>query len=176
MAIVNFVNLATARYSVRAKEVGIRKVLGSLRRQLVIQCVIESLVLCSIAIVVALILTEISLPSLNTMLGKDLFIDYSNPFVILSLCTTAIFVGALSGIYPAIMLSSFQPAVVLRSKVTTRLHSGFRNRLVVFQFVISFFLVSGTWIVFSQLQYIQSKDLGMAKDNILVIDGASAYF
>jgi putative ABC transport system permease protein len=172
MAIVNFVNLATARYSVRAKEVGIRKVLGSLRRQLVIQFMIESLVLCSIAIVIALILTEISLPSLNMMLGKDLFIDYSNPFVILSLCTTAIFVGALSGVYPAIMLSSFQPAVVLRSKVTTRLHSGFRNRLVVFQFVISFFLVSGTWIVFSQLQYIQSKDLGMTKDNILVIDGA----
>lgn len=172
MAIVNFVNLATARYTVRAKEVGIRKVLGSLRRQLVMQFMIESVVLCSVAIIIALILTEISLPWLNTILGKELRVDYTNPVAILSLLFTAIVVGALSGIYPSLMLSSFQPAVVLRGKGSSFSNSGLRNRLVVFQFVISFFLVAGTWIVFSQLKYIQSKDLGMTRDNILVIDDA----
>jgi putative ABC transport system permease protein len=172
MAIINFVNLATARYSVRAKEVGIRKVLGSLRRQLVFQFMVESLVLCSIAIVISLVLIQISLPWLNQMIGKDLEIDYTSPVVIPSLLVTILIVGSLSGIYPALMLSSFRPSVVLASGHSARVRSVFRNRLVVFQFVISFFLVSGTWIVLSQLQYIQSKDLGMTKDNILVIDDA----
>ena len=173
MAIVNFVNLATARYSVRAKEVGIRKVLGSLRRQLISQFMLESLILCTFAIVIALIITEISLPWLNAVLGKNLRLQYfSNPWVVPSLCLTAIVVGILSGIYPAFLLSSFKPAAVLRSTAFIGTRSAFRNRLVVFQFVISFFLVSGTWIVFSQLKYIQSKDLGMTKDNILVVDGA----
>ena len=173
MAIINFVNLATARYSVRAKEVGIRKVLGSLRRQLILQFMLESMVLCTIAIAIALIITEISLPSLNTMLQRNLRLEYfSNPWVIPSLVLTAITVGLLSGIYPAFMLSSFKPAVVLRTNAVTGTRSLFRNRLVVFQFVISFMLVAGTWVVFSQLRYMQSKDLGMTKDNILVVDNA----
>ncbi|HZY81917.1 MAG TPA: ABC transporter permease [Cyclobacteriaceae bacterium] len=181
MAIINFVNLSTARYSVRAKEVSIRKVLGSLRRQLVFRFMAESVVLSSIAILISLLLTEASLPWLNVVLEKNLALHYlSNPLVIPSLIVTALFVGILSGIYPALQLSSFRPATVLRSTVVSatglpggRQGSGFRNRLVVFQFVISFFLITGTWIVFSQLKYIQSKDLGMTTDNILVIAGAN---
>ncbi|HMJ70083.1 MAG TPA: ABC transporter permease [Cyclobacteriaceae bacterium] len=173
MAIINFVNLSTARYSVRAKEVGIRKVLGSLRRQLVAQFMIESVVLCTIAILVGVILVEVSLPWLNTTLGKHLQLAYwSNPLVVPSLCLTAIVVGVLSGIYPSLLLSSFRPASTLRNGSVPAARSGFRNRLVVFQFVISFFLITGTWVVFSQLKYIQSKDLGMTRDNILVIDQA----
>jgi putative ABC transport system permease protein len=173
MAIINFVNLATARYSVRAKEVGIRKVLGSLRRQLIIQFMFESLVLCAVAIAISLIITEISLPWLNPMLGRNLQLRYfSDPWVIPSLLFTAIFVGLLSGIYPAFMLSSFKPAAVLRSNAVMGTRSVFRNRLVVFQFVISFILITGTWVVFTQLRYMQSKDLGMTRDNILVIDNA----
>ncbi|MEJ0032510.1 MAG: ABC transporter permease [Bacteroidota bacterium] len=173
MAIINFVNLATARYSVRAKEVGIRKVLGSLRVQLIAQFMLESLVLCAIAIAIALIITELSLPSLNAMLQRQLRLEYfSNPWVIPSLICTAVVVGLLSGIYPSLMLSSFKPAAVLRANAVMGTRSLFRNRLVVFQFVISFVLVAGTWIVFSQLRYMQSKDLGMTKDNILVVDNA----
>lgn len=172
MAVINFVNLSTARYSVRAKEVGIRKVLGSLRRDLVMRFMLESIVLSAIGIIIAIVLTEISLPWLNEMLGRDLQIRYlSNPIVIPSLLLTAVLIGALSGIYPSLLLSSFHPASVFRSAVVAG-GSGFRNKLVVFQFVISFVLITGTWIVFSQLRYIQSKDLGMTKDNILVIDDA----
>ncbi len=172
MAIINFVNLATARYSVRAKEVGIRKVLGSLRLQLIMQFMIESLMLCAIAIVLSIILIEVTLPWLNTMIGKDLWLDFTSPVVIPALIITTIIVGAVSGIYPALMLSSFKPSVVLNANSVSRSRSVFRNRLVVFQFVISFFLVSGTWIVFTQLRYIQSKDLGITMDNILVVDDA----
>lgn len=172
MAIINFVNLSTARYSVRAREVGIRKILGSKRRQLVFQFMMESIVLSTIGILIAIIITEISLPWLNEMLGKDLQLRYfSSPVVIPSLIITAIIVGALSGIYPSLLLSSFRPAATLRN-VATPIGGTFRSRLVVFQFVISFFLITGTWIVFSQIRYILSKDLGMTKDNILVIDHA----
>jgi putative ABC transport system permease protein len=175
MAIINFVNLATARYSTRAKEVGIRKVLGSLRRQLIGQFMMESVMLCTIAIIISIIIVEVSLPTLNVILNKNMQLSYfSNPFVIPSLFLTAITVGVLSGIYPSLLLSSFRPASTLRNGGVPAAKSNFRNRLVVFQFVISFFLITGTWVVFSQLKYIQSKDLGLTKDNILVIDNARA--
>lgn len=172
MAVINFVNLSTARYSMRAKEVGIRKVLGSLRRQLIMQFMLESLILCAVAIVIAMIVIQLALPQLNIMIGKNLWVDYSDPAVIPMLIITTIIIGAISGAYPAILLSSFKPSMVLGSNNVSKARSYFRNRLVIFQFMISFFLVSGTWIVYAQLQYIQSKDLGMTKDNILVIDDA----
>lgn len=173
MAVINFVNLSTARYSIRAKEVGVRKLLGSRRRQLVLHFMAESMILSTVGIIIALLLTEISLPALNLMLGKNLELHYfSNPIVIPALCITAVMVGVLSGIYPSLMLSSFKPVMVLSGTMTSGFKSRFRNQLVVFQFVISFFLIAGTWVVYSQLQYIQSKDLGITKDNILVINDA----
>lgn len=172
MAVVNFVNLSTARYSARSKEVAIRKVLGSLRVELVWRFMLESVVLSAIGIVIAVTIAAVSLPWLNDLLGKDLKLRYlSDPMVIPSLVLAAIAIGLLSGIYPSLLLSSFHPASTVRN-ATTVTGVGFRNKLVVFQFVISFVLITGTWIVFSQLRYIQSKDLGMTKDNILVIDHA----
>ncbi len=171
MAIINFVNLATARYSVRAREVGIRKVLGSLRAQLVAQFMLESVALSTFGILIALVLVEFALPIVNTLLDKHLVVPYfSSMWVIPGLVLASLAVGFASGFYPALMLSSFRPAAVLGNGKMGPSNSRFRDRLVVFQFVISFFLIAGSWVVFSQLRFMQSKDLGMTKDQILVIN------
>ncbi len=173
MAVINFVNLATARYSVRAREVGVRKVLGSMRVQLVTQFMFESLVLSTFGIVIALVLVEVALPMVNDLMGKHLSVPYlTHPGVLPALALASFGVGVLAGFYPAIVLSSFKPASVLGHGKVGFANTKFRDRLVVFQFVISFFLIAGSWLVFSQLRFMQSKDLGMTKDQILVINNA----
>lgn len=176
IACVNFVNLSTAKASSRAKEIGVRKVIGSFRRQLVVQHLTESLMACMIAINFALIFTSLLLPAFNSFVGKQLQISYlDNWYTIPSILSFTILIGLIAGIYPALYLTSFRPAQTLKTvKVGGRGSKLFRNVLVVSQFAISIMLIISTFVVYDQLNYIQNKNLGFIKDNILVVENVGS--
>lgn len=168
---VNFVNLATARSVNRAREVAIRKTVGSRRPQLIRQFLAETTLMSFIAVILALIAVQFVLPTFNTITGKDLTIPYmQNAYTIPALFGVVLLIGVLAGIYPAFFLASFDPAIVLKSETMGRTRkSKLRNVLVVFQFTVSIFLIIGTFIVNRQLRYIQNKNLGFNKDQIVVV-------
>lgn len=176
LACINFMNLSTARSAKRAKEVGIRKVLGTQRKTLITQFLTESTITALIALALALLIAYLVLPLFNDIAAKTLSItDLFNKQLILFLILLPFIVGLLAGSYPALYLSKFKPIAVLKNN----LHTGFkksslRNVLVVFQFAISIMIIIGTIIVYSQLHYIQTKQLGFNKDQVLIIDGANA--
>jgi putative ABC transport system permease protein len=173
IASINYMNLSTARAAERRLEVGIRKVLGSNRIQLVNQFLFESIMLTFIAMLLSLVLIVILLPYFNNIAGKQLEAGYfENWYVLPGIILISLSTGLLAGSYPAFFLASFQPVRVLKGffKVSNRSTlPSVRNVLVVFQFVISIFLFVTTFIMFNQMQYIQNKRLGFQKDNILVI-------
>jgi len=171
IACINFMNLSTAGASKRAKEVGIRKVLGSVKYELIGQFLIESALLALFSLIVALILVKISLPLFNDLAGKHLKLNLiQNPFMIFGLLLFWFLVSILAGSYPAFYLSSFKPISVLKSKFTGKEKSvSFRSGLVVFQFIISVGLIVGTTIVYQQLSYIQHIKLGYDKEQLLVL-------
>ncbi|HMJ68792.1 MAG TPA: ABC transporter permease [Cyclobacteriaceae bacterium] len=169
IACLNFINLSTARAARRMKEVGIRKATGALRSQLVFQFLSESVLLTMIGLVLAIVVAEVSLPYLNLLVEKNLFIPYTIPAIAIGI-TFCTMLGALAGGYPAIYLSGFRPAVVLSRKAEKLGGSGiFRQSLVVVQFMLSFFLIAASMIVLSQNDLIQSKDLGFDKEHVVVI-------
>ena len=176
LACINFMNLSTARSSNRAKEVGIRKVLGTGKRTLMTQFIAESSMMSYLAFVVALLITWIALPYFNDIAAKSfsfksIFALQSLPFLLL----LPLVIGVLAGYYPAFFLSSFKPVVVLKGKINAGFQrSNFRNVLVTFQFFTSIFLVIGTIIVYQQLNYIQTKNLGFKKDQVLIVNGTGA--
>lgn len=171
IACINFMNLSTAGASKRSREVGIRKVLGSLRLQLVRQFLSESLLLTAIAMVLALGLVYWSLPFFNDIAGQNLSLRLNeNPWVIPGLLLFGLITGVLAGSYPAFFLSSFNPIAVLKGKFTSgKKSTGLRSGLVVFQFFISISLIVGTTIIFQQLSYIRNKKLGYEKEQVVVI-------
>lgn len=171
IACVNFMNLSTARSSNRAREVGVRKVLGSLRKYLVFQFLTESILVTLISTVIALVLTWILMPLFNQMAGKDLYItSQSMLWLIPSLAIVVLVIGFLAGSYPAFYLSAFQPIDVLKGKIATGFKGGFlRSFLVVFQFSISIFLIIGTLVIYNQINFINSKNLGFNRSQVLVI-------
>ncbi len=171
IAIINFMNLATARSTNRAREVGMRKVMGSMKSALVGQFITESLLTCAAAMVLAIGITIAIFPFFNELTGRT--IDPSimmTPPVIAALFVTAVVVGVLSGFYPAFYLSSFQPIAVLKGTSAGGKRSLFRNMLVVFQFAASVFLITATLIVYRQLQFIQQKDVGYNREQLLIIN------
>ncbi|MGA7836487.1 MAG: ABC transporter permease [Ignavibacteriaceae bacterium] len=173
LACINFMNLSTARASLRIKEVGVRKVLGSNKKQLITQFLFESMLITAIAILIAIVFSEMLLPLFNSISGKSLHSGYfSNYEAIPAIIFTVLFLGLLAGGYPAFFLSSFSPAVVLSSKLNIFKRSWVRSMLVVFQFTISIILLIGTFIVYSQMRYMQNKKLGFDKDHVLVIQRA----
>ncbi|HEU4634421.1 MAG TPA: ABC transporter permease, partial [Flavisolibacter sp.] len=176
IACINFMNLSTARSANRAKEVGVRKVLGTERKTLVAQFLIESTVTVIIALVLALGIAALVLPLFNDIAAKSLSITELISLRILPfLVLLPIVVGLLAGSYPAFFLSRFRPIEVLKGNVSAGFKkSGLRNALVVFQFAISIILIMGTIIVYSQLRYIQTKNLGFNKDQVLIINGTGA--
>lgn len=175
IACINFMNLSTARSITRSKEVGIRKVLGSNKAQLVRQFLIESFMLTFVALFIAIALVELLLPLFEQLSGKQLHSGYLfNIYTIPLLLITILVVGAIAGNYPAFFLSSFQPAEVLKGKILATKGNWLRSGLVVFQFSISIMLFIGTFIVYNQLKYIQNKKLGFDKNQILVIKRAWA--
>jgi putative ABC transport system permease protein len=169
IACINYMNLATARSVNRAKEVGIRKVMGSQRFQLLIQFIAESIVMALIALVISLVLIYALLPAFNTLANKQLPFSYIlQPKIILSLIGIMLFVGIVGGSYPALYLSGFNPVQVLKGKLAAKGGSVvFRKVLVVLQFGISIFMVISTMVVFNQLQYMRNKDLGFAKEHVV---------
>jgi putative ABC transport system permease protein len=174
VAVINFMNLSTARSEKRSKEVGIRKTLGSDKTKLVLQFIIESVIMCAIAVMLALVLLEIVLPAFNLLVNKNLSIDFNNFFTIPLLLLFTLTVGILAGCYPAFYMSSFQPVQMLRFAGGKRSRKSLiRSSLVVFQFSVSIVLLIGTIIIRSQLSYIQNKDLGFDKDNLMSIANVS---
>jgi putative ABC transport system permease protein len=173
IAWVNYVNLATARSLNRANEVGVRKVVGAFRSQLVTQFIIESVILNVIAALLAIAIVVTSWSSFSALTGWNIPIDYllRNEFWLL--VSILFLLGALlSGFYPAIVLSSFKPVSVLKGKMIHSTGGNYlRKGLVVFQFVASVFLISGSLIVYQQLQYMKNKDLGLSIDQTLVLKG-----
>lgn len=171
VACVNFMNLATARSAGRAKEVGIRKVLGSERGQLIRLFLIESLVITTLAMIIAVLLAEMALPFFNELSGKSLDIGIAtNPLLGIGLALAVLLVGVLAGTYPAFYLTAYQPIAVLKGAIASGVkNSRLRNVLVVFQFCVSIILIAGTIIVYQQLQYVQNRNLGFQKEQILVI-------
>lgn len=172
IACINYMNLATARSANRSKEVGVRKVMGSQRSQLIIQFITESMVIAIIALITSLVLIYALLPSFNTLANKELPFSYIlQAPVMLSLIGIILFVGVVGGSYPAFYLSGFNPVSVLKGKLAAKGGSVvFRKVLVITQFAISIFMLISTLVVFDQLQYIRNKDLGFDKSRVLRLD------
>lgn len=171
IACINFMNLSTATASKRAKEVGIRKVLGSDKKQLIRQFLMESSIATLIAMLIASILLVISLPFFNELSGKELqILELLKPSILAILFAVTIAISFVAGGYPAFFLSSFKPISALKSKFSGAGNSkGIRNGLVVFQFVISAGLILAVLVVNQQMSYIQNKNLGYDRDQILVL-------
>ena len=167
VACINFINLSTAGASKRAKEVGVRKVSGSGKFQLISQFLSESILITFFALFIAFALVQLALPAFNNISGKHLGFDVKP---ILAFIGLGLLVGIVAGIYPAFYLSSFKPIAVLKGKLTSKNKSfGLRSSLVVFQFFISVALIIGTIVVYQQMKYIQNKDLGYNKEQIITI-------
>jgi putative ABC transport system permease protein len=176
IACINFMNLSTAKSSLRAREVGLRKVVGSSRKKLMGQFLSESVLLSFISLAIGLVTIQILLPAYRSFIGRQLYMHYfDNVLVIPSLLALGLFVGVISGSYPAFFLSSFKPISVLRGSTGRSKGSSFlRNILVIFQFAISIFLILGTLVVFQQLKFFQNTRLGFEKEQVLVVRNPGA--
>jgi putative ABC transport system permease protein len=171
IACVNFMNLSTARSANRAKEVGIRKVLGSLRGNLIAQFIMESVLISFIAMVLAVGLAYALLPVFNQLSAKQMSIGlFSRGWLAPAMLVLVLVVGFLAGSYPAFFLSAFRPILVLKGNVAAGFKTSWlRNSLVVFQFGISIFLIVGTAVIYRQLSFIHSRELGFNRDQVMVI-------
>jgi putative ABC transport system permease protein len=176
IACINFMNLATARSTARAREVGIRKIAGSTRKSLIGQFLFESLLTSFISVVAAAGLAHLLLPLFNVLLQKHLGIHFfRDPFPVLLLSGVWLAVGILAGLYPAFVLSSFKPIAVLKGRFTTSKRGvRLRNALVVVQFMISIVCIAMTILVYRQLAFMRTKDLGFKPANVLVVDAVFA--
>jgi len=176
IACINFMNLSTARFSGRAKEVGVRKSLGGSVSRLRSQFLIESVLYTLISLILAQVILTFILPQFNILSGKLLTIkSLYNFYYITSIILLVIIVGILAGSYPAFYLTSFKPVEVLRGRIKAGMKSkGIRRILVIFQFTMSIGLIICTLLIFKQLQYLQNKDLGFDKNNLLVINNAES--
>jgi putative ABC transport system permease protein len=175
IACVNFMNLSTARSANRAKEVGVRKVLGSARKYLVAQFLTESVLVTLLSTMIAVFMAWALMPVFNQMSGKTLaFTSQSSAWLLPSLVVVVLLVGFLAGSYPAFVLSAFQPIEVLKGKLASGFKGSFlRGFLVVFQFSISIFLIIGTLVIYNQLSFIHNKNLGFDRSQVLVVKNAN---
>jgi putative ABC transport system permease protein len=170
IACINFMNLSTARSSKRSREVGMRKVSGATRDQLVWQFLSESLLLSIICMILAFVIVEALIPYFSNLTGLDLEPYFHRPFTLVMVILLAIFVGFFAGIYPAFVLSSFQPIRAIKGELYTGMKkSMLRNLLVVLQFSISITLLVSTWLIFKQMNYINSKKMGFDQENLVII-------
>lgn len=171
MACVNFMNLSTARSASRSREVGVRKSVGALKSDLVVQFITESVLLSFIALFFAMMTVQLLLPFFNEVTGKALELDLSNPVVTVGIVAVALACGLLAGSYPAFVLSRFHPAKVLKGNTQSGLTgAGLRKLLVVAQFATSLILVVGSITVYRQIVFISERNLGFDKDNVMVVD------
>jgi len=170
IACINFMNLSTARSERRAREVGIRKSVGSRRFELIFQFIGESLFISTVAFAIAILLAQLLMPYYNNLVDKKLFIDYQSlNFWLFALCLIVL-TGVVSGSYPAFYLSSFQPAKVLKGKIQTGKNGSTpRKVLVTLQFGFSILLIIGTIVVYQQIQYSKSRSLGYDQENLITV-------
>ena len=176
IACINFMNLSTARSANRAKEVGIRKVLGTEKKMLIRQFLLESMLMAYIALLIGLIIASLALPLFNDVSGKELTMSSLLNFrSIAFFILLPVVVGIVAGSYPAFYLSSFRPIAVLKGKISTGFKkSNVRNALVVFQFATTIILIVGTIVIYRQLNFIQNKNLGFKRDQLLIVNNISA--
>lgn len=175
LACVNFTNLSTARATKRSREVGVRKVMGSLKEQLIFQFLTESIMLTFIAMLFAFVLLDLLLPNFNQLLGANVSMNFFTGYkALLSMFFLCLIVGTLAGIYPAFFLSGFNTIKVLKSSVASEgtRKASLRSGLIVFQFFVSTALIIATIIVYQQLNYMQNKKLGFDKEQTLFIPDA----
>ncbi len=164
-------NLATARSEKRAREVGVKKVLGAEKKNLVLQFIFEALIMSLLSALVAVVLISVALPAFNLLVQKNLTIGLDKPFHIAMLLSITLICGLLAGSYPSFYLSSFKPVYVLKGiKLKSGSASIIRKGLVVLQFTVSIVLIIGTIIIFQQIQHVKSRDLGFNKNNLVQID------
>jgi putative ABC transport system permease protein len=172
IACINFMNLATARSTKRAREVGVRKTLGSKRSQLIQQFLTEAVLLSLISFIIAVLLVKLLLPLYNIVGGFQLELNlFSDPIVLPALIILMLLVGVISGSYPAFYLASFNPVKVLKGSSASKGHkSWLRSGLIIFQFTISITLFTGTMVIYNQLKFIQNKDLGYDKQDVVIVE------
>lgn len=174
IACINFINLSTARSANRAKEVGLKKAIGSYRSDLIRQFLAESLLYSFLSFAIGILMAWLLLPYFNSLSGKALTFPWNTWWLIPSFIAAAFVIGMLAGLYPAFYLSAFQPIAVLKGQLSKGVkHSNLRSTLVVFQFTTSIILIIGTFVIYRQMQYILNKDLGFEKDQVLMIEGAN---
>ena len=172
---INFMNLATARASVRAKEVGVRKVVGAGKSTLVRQFMTEATLMTALAVLLALVLSNALLPYVRTLTGKELTFDYGQPIFWIGIGLVTLLTILLSGAYPAFILSSFSPKFVLKGRLSLPAgNTSLRKGLVVTQFALALFLIVGALVVQQQVDYVLNKNLGLSKDNMLVLNKEDA--
>ncbi|AWW00009.1 ABC transporter permease [Arcticibacterium luteifluviistationis] len=171
IACINYMNLTTARSARRAKEIGIRKVSGSVQSQLVAQFLTESMLLSFISFALSMVLIAVLLPSFNEISGKSFSFSFIlQPLTLLYTLGIVLFAGFIGGSYPAFFLSKFNPLVVLKGKLSkASSNAGLRKSLVVIQFTVAIVMLISTWVIYNQLNYLQNRDLGYDKENILVV-------
>jgi ABC-type antimicrobial peptide transport system permease subunit len=171
IACINFMNLATARSGKRAREVGVRKVLGAAKQNLIFQFIGEAVFMALLSAIVAVIIMKLMLPAFNTMVQKTLSLDFGNPLHVSFLLGITVACGLIAGSYPSLYLSSFNPAFVLKGmKLKTGGAAFIRKGLVVLQFSISIILIISTIIIYQQIQHVKDRNLRFNKNNLLQID------
>jgi putative ABC transport system permease protein len=177
IACINYMNLATALAANRSKEVGIRKMVGSSKNNLIKQYLGESVILCLLALCFGMLFVELSIPYFNEFTGKDIAINYlGSPLIIPGLILFALLLGIMAGFYPSILLSTFKPVTILKGMASDKSSgskSCLRNILVVFQFTICIIIIFGTIIVTRQLWFMQNKELGLESEQVLVLHRAN---
>ncbi|MFZ2904867.1 MAG: ABC transporter permease [Cyclobacteriaceae bacterium] len=170
IACINFMNLSTARASRKAKEVGIKKSVGAQRRSLIIQYVSESMVTATLSLLVSVAVVWILLPAFNVLTDKHMVLSLADPQLMVSLAGITLFTGLLAGSYPAVFLSGFKPALVLKGERKGSWGELWaRKGLVVFQFFLSVFLIVSVLVIYKQIEFVQTKNLGYKKDNLVRI-------
>ena len=169
IACINFMNLSTARASRRLKEVGVKKVVGARQSNLVVQYLSESILISLFSLVLALLIVRLFLPQFNIITGKHLTFTFSPAFVF-GLVGVVLITGLVSGSYPALYLARFHPATVLKGKLNNFMGEVWaRKGLVVFQFALSIILIVSVWVIYEQIKFIQTQNLGYDKDNVIII-------
>ena len=172
LAIINFINLSTAKSANRAKEVGLRKTVGAFKSNLVAQFLIESLLFSLISFILGLILAWALLPAFNDLAGKNIVMPWAFWWFLPLIFVSALCVGSIAGLYPAFYLSAFKPANVLKGSLSIGSKSGkLRSGLVVFQFTTSVVLIIGTLIIYKQMNFILKKELGYEKEQVVILEG-----
>lgn len=174
IACINFINLSTAKSANRAREVGLRKVVGSLRSSLVKQFLTESVLFSALSFVLGLLIAVLLLPYFNTLAAKQLIIPWTSWWLLPLMIAASVIIGVIAGLYPSFYLSSFKPISVLKGQLSRgSKNSILRNGLVVFQFTTSIILIISTLVIYNQTQYILNKKIGFDKDQVLLLHGTN---